>query len=333
VTVSAAAIKEKALQLGFDGCGIIPATTFDEYYKALDQRGEAFPESKERYEALRAMGAPPDGAKSIIVCVLGYNHYKIPHAIKNRIGKYYMFHTDIPYSPGFQAKTEFGEYLKLSGLGIIQGSPPARWAAVKAGLGKFGRNNFFYTEAHGSYVHIATWMVDKELAYEKPVESTIMTGCHESCNRCMAACPTKALDGAFSMNYNQCVVPLIYKKEAPSEEIQRQMGQWIYGCDACQDACPLNRGKLTEQEEFPLLSQFATHLQPEKILGMTEADYANIILPRLWYAGPDGLETWKRNAKRAMTNEVKKAAMPLSTSLWQVPCQSENNFLEVKEYE
>jgi len=305
VTISSASIKEKVLQLGFSGCGIIPATIFEEYHKALHERIQAFPESKERYEALSVMGNPPEGAKSIIVCVRGYNHYKIPEAIKKHIGKYYMFHTDIPYSAAYQAKAEFAGYLQVSGLHIIKANPPARWVAVKAGLGKFGRNNFFYTEEHGSHVHIDTWIVDAELEYEKPNDSTIMPGCHEGCNNCVTACPTKALDGAFSMNYNKCVVPLIYKKEAPSEETQAQMGQWLYGCDACQDACPLNSGKLTEQEDFPLLMQFAEHLQPEKILAMTNDDYTNIILPRLWYAGENGLETWKRNANRAIANQAK----------------------------
>jgi len=304
--ISAANIKEKALQLGYSRCGIIPAAVFEEYHKALDERSQTFPESKERYEALSTMVNPPDGAKSIIVCVRGYSHYKIPETIKKHIGKYYMFHTDIPYSAAAQAKAEFAGYLQVSGLRIIKANPPARWAAVKAGLGKFGRNNFFYTEEHGSHVHIDTWIVDAELEYEKPTDTTIMPGCHENCNKCVTACPTKALDGPFSMNYNKCVAPLIYKKEPPSEDIQRQMGEWLYGCDACQDACPLNKGKLTEQEKFPLLSQFAEHLQPKKIINMTEDDYANIIFPRLWYAGPDGLKTWKHNANRAIANEVNK---------------------------
>ena len=305
MTISATSIKEKALQLGYSGCGIIPATTFEEYHKALDERIQNFPESKERYETLSAMANPPEGAKSIIVCIRGYSQYIIPDSIKKHIGKYYMFHTEIPYSPGFQAKAEFTGYLQLAGLRIIKANPPVRWAAVKAGLGKFGRNNFFYTEEHGSHVHIAAWIVDAEFEYEKPVDTTIMPGCHEDCNKCVTACPTKALDGPFSMNYNKCVVPLIYKKEPPCEDIQRQMGQWVYGCDACQDACPLNKGKFMEQEEFPLLSQFADYLQPEKILNMTEDDYANIIFPRFWYAGQDGLETWKHNANRTIANAAK----------------------------
>jgi len=304
VTISATNIKEKAMQLGYSGCGIIPAAIFEEYHKALDERIQAFPESTEYYEALSVIGNPPDGAKSIIVCVYGYDHYKIPESIKKHIAKYYMFHAEITYSPAARAKAEFTGYLELSGLRIIKANPPVRWAAVKAGLGKFGRNNFFYTEEHGSYVHIATWIVDAELEYENPTDTTIMPGCHENCNKCVAACPTKALDGAFSMNYNKCVVPLIYKNDPPDEDIQQQMGLWIYGCDACQDACPLNKGKLTGQEEFPLLSQFAEHLQPEKILEMTDDDYTNIIYPRLWYAGQEGLETWKHNANRAIANEV-----------------------------
>jgi len=296
-------IKEKALQLGYSGCGIIPAAIFEEYYKALDERIESFPESKEFYDSQYGRGTPPDGSKSIIVCVRGYNHYKIPEKLGKHIGKYYLFHGGIPYSKAYSIKAEFEAYLQVSGMRILKSQPPPmRWAAAKAGLGKFGRNNFIFTPEHGSHTHIDAWIVDTVLDYDNPVNDTLMPQCRANCRKCIDACPTKALSDEFSMDRGKCITHLMYEKKSLSNETRAQMGQWLYGCDACQDVCPMNKGKLMQAEDFPLLSQYEEYMEPEKILLMDEDTYANIVYPRFWFAGKDALVTWQRNALRCMIN-------------------------------
>ena len=180
---------------------------------------------------------------------------------------------------------------------------PARWAAVKAGIGKFGRNNFIYAPEHGSYIEVHTWIVDKELDYDATTEEARLSECGDDCNKCIQACPTNAFAGAYSMDMGRCVAYLSYRsKSVPDVRTRRQMGEWIYGCDVCQDVCPLNKDKLTEAEEFPLLSQFEEYLTPENVLAMDEETYQNIIDPRFWYTGKDGLWLWKCNALRSMIN-------------------------------
>jgi len=83
---SASEIKEKALQLGYSACGIIPAVAFDDYKKALEERIKSFPESAEFYKKQYNRITPPEGAKSIIVALRGYNHYKVPESLKPHIG-------------------------------------------------------------------------------------------------------------------------------------------------------------------------------------------------------------------------------------------------------
>jgi len=296
-------IKEKALQLGYSGCGIIPATFFEEYQNALDERVQSFPESREFYESQQARCVPPADGKSIIVCVRGYNHYTIPCKLEKHIGKYYLFHGGISYSAAFRAKAEFEAYLQVSGMRIVKSQPPPmRWAAAKAGLGKFGRNNFIYTQAHGSYTHIDTWIVDAVLDYDSPPGDNLMPECHANCKKCIDACPTKALSGEFSMDRGKCITHLMYEKKHLSDEMREQMGQWLYGCDVCQDVCPINKGKLTNSEDFSLLSQYEEYLAPEKILTMDDDTYTNVIYPRFWFAGKDAVVTWRRNALRAMIN-------------------------------
>jgi len=299
----AASIKEKAIQLGYSACGIIPAVAFEEYYEALDKRILSFPNSKEFYESQYSRATPPENARSIVVCIRGYNQYKIPANLDRYIGKYYLFHGNIPYSTAFSAKAELDTYLQLLGIRTVKCyPPPMRWAAVKAGLGKFGRNNFVYTPEHGSYVHIDTWVVDTELDCDSLRDSPITKKCPTSCKKCINACPTKALADEFSMDRGKCITHLMYEKESLPEEIREQMGLWLYGCDVCQDICPMNKDKLTGTEEFPLLLQFEKYMELDKIATMKEETYKNIIYPRFWFAGKDALVTWQCNALRAMIN-------------------------------
>ena len=300
-------IKNRAKELGFLGCGIIPAVAFNEYTRYLDERVKTFPESEGMYKPLYANANPIDNAKSIIVCTRAYNNYKIPDSLGTRIGKCYLFDTRIPYSREYRANAEFETYLKTLGLNLLQCKIPDRWAAAKAGLGKFGRNNFIYSPENGSYIWINTWAVDRELEYDPVEENPYMTACNDNCHKCIDACPTKALSAKFSMNRARCVTYFVCSaKTVPDEETKKQLGNWIYGCDACQDACPMNKGKLTGTEDFPLLAEFAEHLEPEQILEMDLQKYKNLINPRFWYSGEEGLWLWKCNALRAMINSGKK---------------------------
>ena len=298
-------IKQKAHQLGYLACGIIPSTEFHEYTKYLDERVKSFPESMEFYKPLYDMVSQPEEAKSIVICTRRYNQYKIPNSLDGLIGKYYLFDNRIHYSRDYRTKIEMEEFLKILGIKILQCNIPARLAAAKAGLGKMGRNNFLYDPEHGSYISVAAWVVDKELDYDPITENIYLPECNDSCHKCIKACPTKALSGCLSMDYGKCVTQLnSLTKNAIDEEMKSQMGLWLYGCDACQDACPLNKNKFTETEDFPLLDELEEYLRPEKLLEMDEDTFINAINPRFWYIDKDSLWIWKCNALRYMINSA-----------------------------
>ncbi|MCL2248480.1 MAG: hypothetical protein FWC13_04355 [Oscillospiraceae bacterium] len=303
MSISSAEIKKKALELGFTSCGIIPAIAFDEYRQSLDERIKAFPQAKEHYAKLYDLVNPPKEAKSIIVCVVPYNKYKVSDFFDGLIGKMYLFDDRIPYSDGFRANKEFEMYLQTGNLKIIPYSPPDRWAAAKANVAKFGRNNFSYSHENGSYIVIATWTVDKELDYDEISQDIQLKECSDKCHLCVKACPTNAMTDGFEMNRSRCVAQLSFGAEDSLDaKTREQMGAWIYGCDVCQDVCPVNKGKLIKSEEFPLLSQFEDFMKPENILTMDDDTYINIVNPRFFYIGEDGFWMWQCNALRNLIN-------------------------------
>ena len=296
-------IKDKAKKLGYLACGIIPANTFTEYIQYLDERVKTFPDSKKMYEPLYGAATPSEEAKSIIVCTLGSCKYKIPDSLNGRIGKFYMFDTRLAYTHEYRTNSEFETYLKTLGMNIVKCRIPDRWAAAKAGVGKFGRNNFIYSADHGSYISINTWAVDKVLDYETVTDDLHMSACNDNCHKCVQACPTKALSGSHSMDRAKCITYLTCSaKNPPDDQTKSQMGIWQYGCDACQDVCPMNKGKFKQTEDYPLLAEFEDYLKPENILSMDLDTYKNIVNPRFWYSGEEGLWLWKCNALRIMIN-------------------------------
>ncbi|MBC8061638.1 MAG: epoxyqueuosine reductase [Clostridiaceae bacterium] len=297
-------IKKKAYESGYDLCGIIEAKPFNEFNDHIKIRVEKFPKSTYLYESLYSLGEPlekANWAKSIIVCIRRYNKYKIPQSLDKLFGKVYLFDGRLNYSKEYVEKNLFEDYLKEQGMKTYRDGVTARWAAVKAGLGHFRKNNFIYTE-FGSYVWIDTWMVDVEMEYDKEYDKVIKD-CPEKCNKCIESCPTKALSEDFTMDRGSCIAQLsFFSTDLPSEEIREKMGTWVYGCDVCQDVCPMNINRWSEEEEFPELNEISEIISLEKIFTMDENTLMNVLKPRFWYISEDRIWLWKCNTLRAMAN-------------------------------
>ncbi len=71
--------------------------------------------------------------------------------------------------------------------------------------------------------------------------------------------------------------------------------KWIYGCDSCQDVCPMNKGKWKGMEDFPGLRDIALYLNPMDIMEMDESYYIENIQPKFFYLSPEELWKWKAN--------------------------------------
>jgi epoxyqueuosine reductase len=112
-----------------------------------------------------------------------------------------------------------------------------REAAVRAGIGFYGKNTLVITPRHGSWVVLGSLVTDVEIAQTPPFDRDC-----GSCRLCIDACPTDALAEAGTLDATRCLSYWTQSGGSIPEEIRPELRDTVYGCDICQDVCPWNRG-------------------------------------------------------------------------------------------
>lgn len=293
-------IKQLAAEVGYSACGIASAEPFEEYGRALDDRIGRFPETRPLYEEMRHRANPrarTPWARSIVACVRWYGKYELPQQAVGHIGRSYLADRRCEGCPDHCMPGRMKQGLVGMGLRVKTGGVPDRWAAVRAGIARFGKNCFAYTE-HGSWINIETWLVDADLPPDRPLPDS---PCPAGCDKCIKACPTGALVEPGVMRMDRCVAYLSYGAPEPVDsDLWKKMGKWIYGCDACQEACPLNKGRWECREKAGWMDRLGALLTPEALAVMDERTYVDTIHPRFWYIPADNIQRWHANARRAI---------------------------------
>ncbi|MBQ3335359.1 MAG: tRNA epoxyqueuosine(34) reductase QueG [Eubacteriaceae bacterium] len=130
-----------------------------------------------------------------------------------------------------------------------------RAIAWQCGLGFFGKNNLLIHPEVGSAFNIGVILTDLMIDYQKKLP--LASRC-ASCRRCLEACPNGALGEGFALDYGKCVSHLTQKKRLSPEE-SRYIKDYLYGCDACQLACPYNlaHSRVNEDNVFFSLEDMA----------------------------------------------------------------------------
>jgi len=135
---------------------------------------------------------------------------------------------------------------------FVDSSPLAeRQFAERAGVGFIGRNTLLIRRGLGSWFvigGIATTLEADRLKFDATRvfgaknEKPAGFGCPPGCRRCIEACPTGALFAPYRIDARKCISYLTIEHRGSLDEGQAQsIGGWIFGCDACQEACPFNR--------------------------------------------------------------------------------------------
>jgi epoxyqueuosine reductase len=112
-----------------------------------------------------------------------------------------------------------------------------RALAARAGIGWIGKNTNLLTHARaGSWVFLGALLSSAELPADEPVR----TNCG-SCTRCLTGCPTGALVAPQTIDARRCISYLTIEHPGVLEEWEASaLGDWIFGCDVCQEVCPVN---------------------------------------------------------------------------------------------
>jgi len=109
--------------------------------------------------------------------------------------------------------------------------------AQRAGNGWIGKNSNLLNKTHGSWFLIGEMIIDVPFVYDYPV-----TDHCGNCTECIDACPTDAIHEPYRVDSNRCISYLtIELKEKMDREFEELVGEWMFGCDICQDVCPWNR--------------------------------------------------------------------------------------------
>lgn len=109
-----------------------------------------------------------------------------------------------------------------------------RAVAARAGLGWYGKSANLIVPGHGTWVLLGEMVTDLELEPDKPLDKNC-----GRCTICIDNCPTGAIVGPYTIDAPTCISFLtIELRDSIPMDLRPKMGDWVYGCDVCQDVCP-----------------------------------------------------------------------------------------------
>lgn len=250
-----ATIKEYAYSLGFDAARITTAEALPEAERVIKERiAQGLMDGLPWFTTERAeVSSHPDallpGAQSIItlaMCYLSEQPGETSDSMpRGRISRYAWgddYH-EIIKARLEQFATWLSEYARKeisndveTRMFVDTGRMVDRAVAQRAGLGWYGKNTNILTKGWGSWVFLAEIVTNLPLQADIPLK----TSCG-NCEICLHACPTQALPAPYVLDNTRCISFLtIELRGSIPLELRPLMGNLIFGCDICQEVCPVN---------------------------------------------------------------------------------------------
>jgi epoxyqueuosine reductase len=251
-----ARLQEAAGELGFvlaGSCAAVTPVGITRFREWLERgfAGEMryLPDRAAAYEHPQSI---LDGVRSLLMLALPYAT-DAPHPTgpgQGRISRYAWgsgdYHDVIHDKLKSLAKTARDLVPNVQVRGVTDTAPLLeRDFAQLAGLGWIGKNTMLINRKAGSWFFLAALLLDCELDYDAPHESDHCG----TCTACLDACPTSAFPEPYVLDATRCISYLtIELRGSISEHLRPRMGEWLFGCDVCQEVCPWN-GKASRTTE------------------------------------------------------------------------------------
>lgn len=261
----------------------------------LSSPAELFPEAKTLISfALSYSHAPREPLRPGYGRVARYAVHRDYHReLKGRIQKLGEAVSDLPDGPS-----------DLYWKGVTDAFPLLERAfAERAGLGHAGKNTMLIRPKHGSLFFLGEAATSLEFSGAPAPAKESSCG---SCTRCLSACPTNAFPEPYVLDATRCISYLTIEKKGPfSDWESKAVGEWLFGCDVCQEVCPFNHALLKRDipSTIPVRLDHQLELEPILAIRSDEEFKARFAGTPLMRAGREGLQ---RNARAVLENTVKK---------------------------
>jgi epoxyqueuosine reductase len=310
-------IKEHARQLGFELAGIARAGPADSFEQFRDWLGRGFAGDMgylhRHAEARRHPSAVMPEVRSVIMLGMNYNppppSFPSPSELQGRVARYALgadYHEVLWRRLDELLARVQAEAPGCRGRGVVDTAPLLeRDFARRAGLGWFGKNTMLLNKRLGSYFFLAALLLDLEL-HPDAAHETSHCG---TCTACLDACPTEAFPAPGVLDARRCISYLTIELRGPvPDDLRAGLGDWLFGCDVCQEVCPWNRKApaATEPAFAPAADLVAVDLV--ELLSLSEAEFRHRFRNTpLMRAKRRGL---LRNAALVLGNRGDPAALP-----------------------
>ena len=243
-------LKIKARELGFNLVGITraePSPTLDAYLRWIEAGMHGtmgYLARPDRQARRRDLTTILPGASSMVIVGVDYRTSTIPEHVLNdpARGRIAAYAWGLDYHDIMTPRLEeLGEWLQpdTSRVYVDTGAILERSHAQQAGLGFVGKNTMLIHPRRGSDFFVGEILTTIEFDdYDTPHRPT-MCG---TCTRCLSACPTDAFPEPYVLDARRCIsYHTIENKGWIDRDLRSRFGNWVFGCDICQDVCPFQR--------------------------------------------------------------------------------------------
>jgi epoxyqueuosine reductase len=310
-------IKQQAHSLGFELVGIAKAGPADGFERLRDWLEQGFAGDMgymhRHEEARRHPSSILPAVRSVVMVGMNYKPAQAADAAHSgahgRVARYALgedYHRVLRQRLNQLLECLQREVPDCRGRGVVDTAPLLeRDFGRRAGLGWFGKNTMLLNKRLGSYFFLGALLLNLDL---QPDQAHEASHCG-TCTACLDACPTQAFPEPGVLDSRRCISYLtIELKGSVPAELRDGMGDWVFGCDICQEVCPWNRKVAAASEPAFQPRHDLEVIDLVELLGLSEEEFRKRFRgTALTRAKRGGL---LRNAAIALGNQGDPAALP-----------------------